>query len=199
MTDHTITSDERQRIESAVARLRAGILAIVFGMVGGTGLFVATAWLLIKGGPNVGATLGLLGNYLPGYAVMNNGITKILIVGWAKGYGITMDKAGKETFVDDFVVAVGPGIELASSRGVFVFNDPAALEAFRAGQWDFGADADAAFKFGDFGGAAIAADQGGAVDVYRVFQNGVGLHASLFWFHSGIDEDLEPGMQPPAQ
>ena len=69
MTDHTITSDERQRIESAVARLRAGILAIVFGMVGGTGLFVATAWLLIKGGPNVGATLGLLGNYLPGYAV----------------------------------------------------------------------------------------------------------------------------------
>ena len=31
--------------------------------------FVATAWLLIKGGENVGATLGLLGNYLPGYAV----------------------------------------------------------------------------------------------------------------------------------
>lgn len=135
----------------------------------------------------------------PGYAVMNNGITKILIVGWARGYGITMDKAGKETFVDDFVVAVGPGIELASSRGVFVFNDPAALEAFKSGQWDFGADADAAFKFGDFGGAAIAADQGGSVDVYRVFQNGVGLHASLFWFHSGIDEDLEPGMQTPAQ
>lgn len=56
-------------IEAAVARLRAGILAIVFAMLGGTGLFVATAWLLIKGGENVGATLGLLGNYLPGYAV----------------------------------------------------------------------------------------------------------------------------------
>ena len=83
MTDHTITSDERQRIESAVARMRAGILAIVFGMVGGTGLFVATAWLLIKGGPNVGATLGLLGNYLPGYSVTWPGAFVGLVYGAA--------------------------------------------------------------------------------------------------------------------
>ena len=69
MTQHPVTRAERELIESAVARMRAGILAIVFAMVTGTGLFVATAWLLIKGGENVGATLGLLGNYLPGYAV----------------------------------------------------------------------------------------------------------------------------------
>ena len=69
MTQHPVTRDERALIESAVARMRAGILAIVFAMLCGTGLFVATAWLLIKGGENVGATLGLLGNYLPGYAV----------------------------------------------------------------------------------------------------------------------------------
>jgi hypothetical protein len=69
MTDHPVTAAERVMIEAAVARLRAGILAIVFAMMGGLGLFVATAWLLIKGGENVGATLGLLGNYLPGYAV----------------------------------------------------------------------------------------------------------------------------------
>ncbi|HEY7471298.1 MAG TPA: hypothetical protein VIE68_03035 [Gemmatimonadota bacterium] len=70
MTDvHPVSSEERALIEVAVARLRAGILAIVFAMLCGTGLFVATAWLLIKGGENVGATLGLLGNYLPGYAV----------------------------------------------------------------------------------------------------------------------------------
>ena len=69
MTEHPVTREERALIEFAVARMRAGILAIVFAMVSGTGLFVATAWLLIKGGENVGATLGLLGNYLPGYAV----------------------------------------------------------------------------------------------------------------------------------
>lgn len=44
-------------------------MAIVFGMVGGVGLLLATVWLLIKGGDPVGPTLGLLGNYFPGYAV----------------------------------------------------------------------------------------------------------------------------------
>jgi len=84
MTDHPVTAHDRALIEAAVARLRAGILAIVFAMVGGTGLFVATAWLLIKGGENVGATLGLLGNYLPGYAVSWPGA----IVGLLYGAGI---------------------------------------------------------------------------------------------------------------
>ena len=69
MTGMPVTPQERELIRSAVARLRAGILAVVFAMLGGSGLFVATAWLLLKGGKNVGATLGLLGNYLPGYAV----------------------------------------------------------------------------------------------------------------------------------
>jgi hypothetical protein len=56
-------------INEAVARLRASVMAIVFGLTAGTGLFVATAWLVIRGGPQVGATLGLLRNYLPGYSV----------------------------------------------------------------------------------------------------------------------------------
>jgi hypothetical protein len=76
-----VTSEELGLIEVAVARLRAGILAIVFGMVGGAGLFAATAWLLIKGGENVGATLGLLGNYLPGYAVTWPGAVVGLLYG----------------------------------------------------------------------------------------------------------------------
>ncbi len=85
MTDHPVTSEELGLIETAVARLRAGILAIVFGLVGGAGLFVATAWLLIKGGENVGATLGLLGNYLPGYAVTWPGAVVGLLYGAAIG------------------------------------------------------------------------------------------------------------------
>lgn len=61
--------DEWDVIEASVTSLRASIMAVVFGMVGGIGLFTATAWLLIKGGPNVGATLSLLGHYYPGYTV----------------------------------------------------------------------------------------------------------------------------------
>ena len=85
MTGHPVTTEERVLIEAAVARLRAGILAVVFAMMGGVGLFVATAWLLIKGGENVGATLGLLGNYLPGYAVTWPGALVGLLYGAAIG------------------------------------------------------------------------------------------------------------------
>lgn len=61
--------DERVELTRAVARLRASIMAFTFAWVGGGGLFVATAWLLLRGGPNVGQHLNLLGIYFPGYAV----------------------------------------------------------------------------------------------------------------------------------
>ena len=60
---------ERDLIHAAVARLRAGVLAIVFGGVGALGLFLATAALLIQGGDNVGQHLSRLAWYLPGYSV----------------------------------------------------------------------------------------------------------------------------------
>lgn len=52
-----------------VARLRASVMAASFALLGGVGLFVATAWLLLQGGDPVGPHLSLLGNYFPGYAV----------------------------------------------------------------------------------------------------------------------------------
>lgn len=76
-----VTPQERQILRAAVARLRAGIVAVVFGMVCGVGLFVATVWLLIRGGPYVGRTLGLLGNYFPGYSVTWPGAVLGLVYG----------------------------------------------------------------------------------------------------------------------
>ena len=64
-----MTQREEELIHNAVARLRANIMAVVFGMLGGTGLFVATIWLLVRGGQQVGLHLNLLSNYFPGYAV----------------------------------------------------------------------------------------------------------------------------------
>ena len=63
------TVSEWLLIDAAVARLRASVMAVVIGLMSGTVLFVATAWLVIRGGPNVGATLGLLRYYFPGYSV----------------------------------------------------------------------------------------------------------------------------------
>ncbi len=60
---------EQQLLSASVARLRASVMALVFALVGGTGLFVTTAWLLIQASEPIGPHLSLLSNYLPGYAV----------------------------------------------------------------------------------------------------------------------------------
>ena len=60
---------EQVLVARAIARLRAGVVAIVTGMVGGVALLAATLWLVVKGGPNVGQHLGLIRSYYPGYSV----------------------------------------------------------------------------------------------------------------------------------
>ncbi len=77
-----MTSGDREQVlvARAIARLRAGIVAIVTGMIGGVALLVATLWLVIKGGPNVGQHLGLLRAYYPGYAVDLDGRPRRLLL-----------------------------------------------------------------------------------------------------------------------
>ena len=64
----TYEHQNAELIKEAFARLDALALGIALGLVGGVGLFLATALLLLKGGPMVGLTLSLLGHYLPGFA-----------------------------------------------------------------------------------------------------------------------------------
>lgn len=65
--------EERRLISKAIARLRAGVLAMVCGLMSGTVLLIATIWLVLRGGDQVGPHLGLLNNYLPGYSVTWSG------------------------------------------------------------------------------------------------------------------------------
>lgn len=69
-------TEEWKAIDRAIARLRASIMAVVFGLLGGSSLFVATIWLVIRGpspGQPVGGTLRLLNHYYPGYEVTYGG------------------------------------------------------------------------------------------------------------------------------
>jgi len=68
-TSTEIEQLEQELIRTATVRLRSRVMAMVFGMLGGTGLFVATIWLVARGGHDVGVHLALLGNYFPGYTV----------------------------------------------------------------------------------------------------------------------------------
>ena len=60
---------EEQQLERAVILLNGKLLGIVLGFLLGAGLFLATNFLVLKGGPHVGAHLGLLGQFFPGYRV----------------------------------------------------------------------------------------------------------------------------------
>ena len=70
-----------QILERAVLRLNASILGIVLGVVVGLGIFVATNFLILKGGDVVGPHLALLGNFFPFYRVTFLGS----IIGFAYG------------------------------------------------------------------------------------------------------------------
>ena len=81
-------------LERAIARIHAGALALVLAHVGGAGVFVMTAWLLVKGGQDVGAHLRLLEEYFYGYSVTWTGsLVGLLwgaaigaVIGWTIGY-----------------------------------------------------------------------------------------------------------------
>lgn len=83
-----------EQINRKVALIHAGALALVFAAIGGAGLFLITAWLLIKGGKTVGPHLSLLGQYFVGYSVTWTGSLVGLfygallggVIGWSIGF-----------------------------------------------------------------------------------------------------------------
>ena len=66
-------SDREKALEDVVLtrlmRLNATINGVVFGLIFGLILFIATIWLVIKGGQVVGPNLALLNQFFIGYSV----------------------------------------------------------------------------------------------------------------------------------
>ena len=75
-----------EKLHKAVIRLNGNVLGIVLGLVAGLLIFVATNFLIIKGGENVGAHLGLLGNFFYGYSVTFLGSLVGFFYGLLTGY-----------------------------------------------------------------------------------------------------------------
>jgi len=63
------TSGGDIELHRAIQRLNARAWGIALALLSGFGIFIATNVLVLKGGPNVGQHLGLLGQYFPGYRV----------------------------------------------------------------------------------------------------------------------------------
>ncbi|HEX2640154.1 MAG TPA: hypothetical protein VHL50_06265 [Pyrinomonadaceae bacterium] len=60
---------EDELIKRAVLRLNGNVLGIVIGTLGALVIFVATNWLVMKGGEVVGPHMGLLDQFFYGYSV----------------------------------------------------------------------------------------------------------------------------------
>jgi len=80
---------EEEQLEHAVILLNEKLLGIVLGFLAGAGLFLMTNFLVLKGGPHVGAHLGMLSNFFPGYRVTflgsMIGFCYAFVVGWLIG------------------------------------------------------------------------------------------------------------------
>ena len=82
---------EREKLFRGVLRFNAKILGLVLGLLLGLAIFIATNWLLIKGGHVtetgeyvVGPNLQLLSQYFPGYRVSFLGS----FIGFAYGFAV---------------------------------------------------------------------------------------------------------------
>ena len=71
-----------------VMRLNANINGLVAGIMVGLGIFVATNWLVLKGGDVVGPHLGLLGQFFIGYEVSFGGSLIGFAYGFATGFSV---------------------------------------------------------------------------------------------------------------
>ena len=79
------TEDEADALLArAVLRLNGNVLGLTLGLIAAAIIFVATNWLILKGGDPVGPHLSLLGQYFIGYTVTFVGS----LVG--AGYGLVL-------------------------------------------------------------------------------------------------------------
>lgn len=80
---------QRLILSRGLARLDPVALGVALGTVAGGGLFLATAILLLRGGPAVGFHLGRLAYFLPGYDVSwagsALGLVEAGVLGFAAG------------------------------------------------------------------------------------------------------------------
>ncbi|MEO2048069.1 MAG: hypothetical protein ABGX16_16055 [Pirellulales bacterium] len=92
----TAKHDDSEKFADAVRirliRLKARFAGIVTGTLLAVGLFVATNWLIYKGGPDVGRHLQLLGQYFIGYRVTFVGSlvggAYAFVLGFVGGYAV---------------------------------------------------------------------------------------------------------------
>lgn len=82
INNKTLTPEEK--LFSGILLLNTKVVGLALGLVMGLGIFVATNWLVLKGGDRVGPHLILLSQYFIGYKVTFVGS----LIGAAYGFAL---------------------------------------------------------------------------------------------------------------
>lgn len=84
MTEHEPTLEKI--IMTRLTRMNAVVSGLVTGVIFGLIIFIATNWLLLKGGEPIGLHLALLGQFFMGYTVSFWGSLVGLFYGFVTGF-----------------------------------------------------------------------------------------------------------------
>ena len=99
--------DLERLVEDRLLRVNAMSFGVVAGLFGGALLFLATNWLVVKGGAHPGPHLGLLSQYFVGYSVTLAGS----LIGFAYAFVLCFAAASAGAWVYNRVVDLRHGPE----------------------------------------------------------------------------------------
>jgi lipid-binding SYLF domain-containing protein len=127
-----------------------------------------------------------------GYAVFNNTGANVLLLSTARGAGLAVDNQSKqETFMKMISAGAGLGMGVKNYRVIFLFENRDALKRFLDSGWSGSAQADAAAKVDEKGGAhSGAAELSPGVWVYQITKKGLALQVTLQGTKYYKDDDL---------
>ena len=126
-----------------------------------------------------------------GYAVFSNVGVNLILLSAGSGYGVVEHHPGGQTYMKMVSGGIGIGLGVKDFRGVFVFITEEALKGFIENGWDASAQADAAAKAGDKGGAwAGAVDVAPGIKLYQITEHGLALQATIQGTKYWKDNDL---------
>jgi hypothetical protein len=83
-----MTAPNSSTVQASLLRLNARAWGISTGLLLGGGLFLATIFLVIRGGPMVGQHLSMLRIFFPGYSVTWLGAFVGFVYAFVIGYGL---------------------------------------------------------------------------------------------------------------
>jgi len=127
-----------------------------------------------------------------GYATFSNFGVNLIFFSAEGGSGLAhSNKSGKNIYMNMASGGVGFGLGVKDFRAIFIFDNKKVFKSFVNSGWEANAQADAAAKLDDKGGAldgAVTVQPG--ITLYKLTKNGLAIQATIQGTKYWKDDDL---------